>query len=253
MPVRLTQRDYAIFRLIEEHGVVLEKHISYILCSDQKPSFVRDRLRKLQYLDYVVSTHHDGMLSWWKSPTKPLVYALSPMTRDLIGAGDSVVDLRHFEIQRHLLEVANLRMIFHMDEREGRISDLQWTTIKPSAHGPCGLDAKVLFIWKGKPRSVGIINQSSRKLDNIIRRLNSAVGENSVDMVCLISADPATQQALQEHIAASVGHDPILRDCVALAPHKQLYKLGVVQTSWQGIGMRDTSIFIEGPQLPEDR
>jgi hypothetical protein len=190
------------------------------------------------------------MLSWWKSPTKPLVYALAPTTRDLIGARDGVVDLRHFEVQRHLLEVANLRMIFHMDEREGRISELQWTTIKPSAHGPCGLDAKVSFIWKGRPRRVGIINQSSRNLDNIVNRLKSAVAENAAEIVCLVSPDPAIQQAIQEHIVTSVGSDPVLRDCVALAPHKQLYKLGVVQASWQGIGMRDTSIFTEWPKRP---
>src|SRR5262249_27258463 len=189
MPVRLTERDHAIFRLIDEHGLLLEKHIANFLWSDQKPSFVRDRLRRLQYFDYVVCSTHDGKLSWWNSPTKPLMYALSPMTRELIGASDYELDLRHFEIQRHLLEVANLRMIFHKDEQNGKISNLQWTTCRPQSNRLCALDARVSLVYKDKLHNIGVLNQSSTEFDSTVSRLTAAVGDDAVETVCVISAD----------------------------------------------------------------
>ncbi len=245
MAVQLTDRDYSIFRVIEEHGVLLEKHIASFLSSGPKPSFVRDRLRKLQYSEYVICGTHDGMLSWWKSPTKPLVYALSPMARDLIAAREAEEDLRHFDIQRHLLEVANLRMLFHIEEQEGRISDLKWTTCRPKSGVPSGLDAKVSFTCNGKRYKIGIVNHASGQLDSTVKRLESAVAEGDVELVCVISPDQQRQQALQKMIAARIEDNSILHDCVALAPHKQLYKLGVVKTQWQGIGMRDMPVFVD--------
>ena len=248
MPVRLTERDHAIFRLIDEHGLLLEKHLSYFLWSDQKPSFVRDRLRRLQYFDYVVCSTHDGKLSWWNSPTQPLMYALSPMTRDLIGASDYELDLRHFEVQRHLLEVANLRMIFYKDEKDGTISNLQWTTCRPHSNRLCALDAKVSLVYQDKLHNIGVLNQSSTELDCLVSRLSAAVGDDAVEMVCVISADQERQNVLEKKITDKLGDMSWLRDCVALAPHKQLYKSGVVKTRWQGIGMRDASLFIEGSE-----
>jgi len=244
MPVQLTDRDYEIFRAIEEHGVLLEKHISYFLPANGKPSFVRDRLRRLHYCEYVVTGTHDSMLSWWNSPTKPLMYALSPATRALIGARDHDRDLGHFDYQRHLLEVANIRMLFHRDEREGRISGVQWTMKSRTPQQASALDAKVSFVNQGTLKRIGIINQSSRELENLVCRLETAIAKEDVDFVCVIAADQGRLQAVQKHLAAA-GSASMLKDRVLLTTHKQLYKSGIVNATWQDIDNTDVSILFE--------
>ena len=54
MAIQLNSRDELIFKLLEEHEVLLEKHISYFIADDAKPVLIRDRLRKLFYLDYLI-------------------------------------------------------------------------------------------------------------------------------------------------------------------------------------------------------
>src|SRR5438270_8227901 len=118
MAIQLSERDNLIFRFIDEHQVLLEKHIAWFISCDEKHVLIRDRLRKLVYLDYLLCERHGGKLPWWTTPTKPLVYMLSPMTRQLMRAADCEFDLAHAETQRHLLEVANLRMLFLVDQKE---------------------------------------------------------------------------------------------------------------------------------------
>jgi hypothetical protein len=245
MPVQLTDRDYEIFKVIEEHGVLLEKHISYFLPANGKPSFVRDRLRRLSYCEYVVTGTHDSMLSWWTSPTKPLMYALSPATRELIGAKDHDRDLGHFQYQRHLLEVANIRMLFHRDERQGRISGVQWTTKSRTPQQAAGLDAKVSFLYQGKIQKIGIINQASREIEDLARRLESTIAEEDVDLVCVIAADQSRLQAIQSHLAGATGNASVFKDRVVLTTHKQLYKSGIVDGTWQDIEKNNVSILVK--------
>src|SRR6185437_6150778 len=79
MAIQLNERDYQIFKLLDEHQVLLEKHILWFVAADDKPVLIRDRLRKLFYLDYLICQRHDNKLPWWTTPTKPLVYMLAPL------------------------------------------------------------------------------------------------------------------------------------------------------------------------------
>jgi len=56
MAIQLNDRDHLIFNLIDEHQVLLEKHISWFISGEDKPVLIRDRLRKLFYLDYYCAT-----------------------------------------------------------------------------------------------------------------------------------------------------------------------------------------------------
>src|SRR5437868_12180989 len=148
MAIQLNERDELIFNLIEEHQVLLEKHIAWFISTEPKPVLIRDRLRKLFYLDYLLCQRHRDTLPWWTTPTKPLVYTLSPMTRGLVRLGDMELDVNDLNIQRHLLEVANLRMLFHVAKTDNAIEDFDWTTC--SRIGQTGnIDSKVTFTRNG--------------------------------------------------------------------------------------------------------
>src|SRR6516225_3720429 len=135
MAIQLNERDLLIFKLISEHQVLLEKHIAWFISGEDKPVLIRDRLRKLFYLDYLLCQRHNTKLPWWTTPTKPLVYMLSPMSKSLFAISDSGVDLLDNETQRHLLEIANIRMICLVAQRAGEIADLDWTTCKVASKG----------------------------------------------------------------------------------------------------------------------
>src|SRR5580693_4875093 len=122
MAIQLNDRDHLIFKLIEEHQVLLEKHISWFIAPDDKPVLIRDRLRKLFYLDYLLCQRHSTKLPWWTTPTKPLVYMLSPMSKNISGTEEENLDLLDSSVQRHLLEVANIKMLALMAQQAGEIN-----------------------------------------------------------------------------------------------------------------------------------
>src|SRR5271163_667112 len=101
MAIQLNDRDYLIFKLLAEHNVLLEKHISWFIAGEEKPVLIRDRLRKLFYLDYLLCHKPETTLPWWTTPTKPLVYMLSPISRDISGQSSEPYDLLDEEKQRH--------------------------------------------------------------------------------------------------------------------------------------------------------
>ena len=105
MAIQLNERDHLIFKYVEEHQVLLEKHIAWFISVDQKPVLIRDRLRKLFYLDYLLCQRHKNTLPWWTTPTKPLVYTLAPLTRSLISSKDSDLDLSESDVQLLLTPV----------------------------------------------------------------------------------------------------------------------------------------------------
>src|SRR5271156_5214028 len=119
MAIQLNDRDQLIFKLIDEHQVLLEKHISWFISGEDKPVLIRDRLRKLFYLDYLLCQRHNTKLPWWTTPTKPLVYMLSPMSKSLFPISESSIDLLDNDTQRHLLEIANIRMMCLVAQRAG--------------------------------------------------------------------------------------------------------------------------------------
>ncbi len=248
MAIQINERDHLIFSLIEEHQVLLEKHISFFIACDTKPVLIRDRLRKLFYLDYLFCERHKDTLPWWTTPTKPLVYTLSPISRNVIGVGDTELDLNDNNVQRHLLEVANLRMLFLIDQNEGLISDFEWTTLNSRNGGSHHLDAKVSFVRNGVTHKIGIINHPAADKERLLNKMEAALSEADVEMVWVISRDDDHQEKLQECIAAAMGTGSALNRRIAFATHQELYKSGIVKTRWQGIEGRPANIFVESIQ-----
>ena len=241
MAIQLNDRDHLIFSLIDEHKVLLEKHISFFISlGDRKPVLIRDRLRKLFYLDYLLCERHRDTLPWWTTPTKPLVYTLSHLTRSITGVGESELDLNDADVQRHFLEVANLRMLFQVDEKDGKISDFQWKTCDATKN----VDAKVTFTRNGVTHKVGIINHPSTDHETLLNKLESALAEEDVDSVFVVSRDEAHQTALQKCVHTHMS-DSLLTGRIAFVTHQELYKNGVVKCRWQNVEMRPAAVFVD--------
>ena len=195
MAIQLNDRDHLIFKLIDEHQVLLEKHISWFISGDDKPVLIRDRLRKLFYLDYLLCHRHSTKLPWWTTPTKPLVYMLSQMTRNIAGCNATELDLFDAEVQRHLLEIANLRMLHLMDVRDGRVSDFEWSTYR-AGEKDTALDAKVMFKCDGTEHRMGIVNHPAAD-GSLLAKLESALKSESIQSVLIVNRDEGHQKALQ--------------------------------------------------------
>jgi hypothetical protein len=244
MAIQLSDRDTLIFKFIDEHHVLLEKHIAWFISCDDKPVLIRDRLRKLFYLDYLLCERHGGKLPWWTTPTKPLVYMLSPMSRQLLKAGDSEFDLSNCDTQRHLLEVANLRMLFLVDQKEGLISEVDWTTIKRTITSEQSLDAYITFKRNGALHKIGLINHPT-SAEKVVNDCHSALSEGRVDSFWVISRDEVNQAALQKALA-----NTSIASKLAFATHQDIYKSGVVKAKWQSTNGQFASVIAESVTEP---
>jgi hypothetical protein len=239
MAIQLNERDHLIFKLIDEHQVLLEKHISWFISGDDKPVLIRDRLRKLFYLDYLLCHRHGTKLPWWTTPTKPLVYMLSTLTRSMSEMPEQEVDLFDSNIQRHLLEVANLRMLYLQGVKDGLVSEFAWTTIKSVDGVKKCLDAKATFRANNACHKVGIINHPEVS-DELIGHLETAISEEKLDKILIISRDDAHQMLLQKNLAsASI---QLQKQCL-FATHHELYKSGITTTNWQTADEAASTVF----------
>ncbi|HEY9712173.1 MAG TPA: hypothetical protein V6C72_01810 [Chroococcales cyanobacterium] len=234
MAIQLNDRDQLIFKLIDEHQVLLEKHIAWFISGDDKPVLIRDRLRKLFYLDYLLCHRHGTKLPWWTTPTKPLVYMLSPMARTVAGCAEPEIDLFDAEIQRHLLEVANLRMLHLQGVKEGHIKDFTWKTCKKE--DGIKLDAIVSFNAQGKLHKLGIINHAAK--ETLAADVEAALKSADIEGVLIVSRDEAHQQILQAAISGS----SISKHCF-FSTHHEVYKTGVVLSQWQGADQKCANLF----------
>jgi hypothetical protein len=233
MAIQLSERDNLIFKFVDEHQVLLEKHIAWFISLDEKPVLIRDRLRKLFYLDYLLCERHGGKLPWWTTPTKPLVYMLSPMSRQLAKAGETVVDLNNADVQRHLLEIANLRMLYLMDQKEGNLSELQWETIRRDDIMAGGIDAIVSFKRNGAAHRIGIMNHPHKAGGELAALMQKAVSENNLESVWVISRDDAHLNQISHSIAGSA-----ISTRVLLTTHQDVYKAGMCKAKWQQPAMQ---------------
>jgi len=239
MAIQLNDRDQLIFKMIDEHQVLLEKHISWFISGDDKPVLIRDRLRKLFYLDYLLCQRHSTKLPWWTTPTKPLVYMLSPMSRQQAQSVNEELDLFDANVQRHLLEVANVRMLCLMSQKEMEITDFEWSTRKPTLTSG-SLDAVVSFNAIDKNHKVGIINHPSDKA-KLVSNIDLSFKEESVDLVLVISRDDAHQKQLQDFVtSAKSGFDA---KKVLFITHHELYKSGITKACWLNADSEETSFF----------
>lgn len=236
MAIQLNERDHLIFKLIDEHQVLLEKHISWFISGDDKPVLIRDRLRKLFYLDYLLCHRHGTKLPWWTTPTKPLVYMLAPLTRTISGLKDDEIDLFDAEVQRHLLEVANLRMMLLIGVKDNEIADLVWTTCKATEGKTKHVDATVSFKAGNKNHKLGIVNHPAADAQLAIN-VQQAI-KDGVESVLIVSRDEAHQSAIQELLATtSVSKN------VFFSTHHEVYKSGIVKSDWQGADKRSVDLF----------
>lgn len=236
MAIQLNERDHLIFKLIDEHQVLLEKHISWFISGDDKPVLIRDRLRKLFYLDYLLCHRHATKLPWWTTPTKPLVYMLAPLARTVSNLKEEEVDLFDADIQRHLLEVANLRMMHLIGVKENEISDFTWTTCKAVEGQKKHVDAIVKLTVGGNVRNFGIINHPATTAE-LISNIESAI-KGGVESVLIVSRDEAHQAEVQTLLSnSSVSKN------VFFSTHHELYKTGIVKSAWQGADQRAADLF----------
>ncbi|MBS1990355.1 MAG: hypothetical protein JSS83_07545 [Cyanobacteria bacterium SZAS LIN-3] len=244
MAIQLNDRDHLIFKLIDEHEVLLEKHISWFIAGDDKPVLIRDRLRKLFYLDYLLCHRHGSKLPWWTTPTKPLVYMLSPMTRGLSGFADNQDELLSNDFQRHHLEVANLRMLYLVAQKDQQICDFAWKTIKAERHAETGLDAKATFNCGGSATRVGLVNNvQTESVKAKLDKLASSLATENIEAVLLISRDEQDKNALQKAVLEFGGD---LATKTFFATHQELYRDGIVGVGWVMADGQKAELFKQG-------
>lgn len=233
MAIQLNDRDLLIFKLIDEHRVLLEKHISWFISGEDKPVLIRDRLRKLFYLDYLLCHRHGTKLPWWTTPTKPLVYMLSPMSKSLSGAIEEDIDVFDSNVQRHYLEVANLRMLGLMDQKDGHLTNFEWHTVKEGNGDATSIDAKVSFKNNGKQFNLAIMNHPEGNANLI-----SSIENSGVDLVLIVCRDDNHLQALQKQVQQSGS----AKRCV-FATHHELYREGFAKTNWLTSDEKQAQVF----------
>lgn len=239
MAIQLSERDTMIFKFIEEHHVLLEKHIAWFISCDEKPVLIRDRLRKLFYLDYLFCQRHGGKLPWWTTPTKPLVYMLSPLARSVVSAKETDVDLSDNEMQRHLLEIANLRMLFLMEQKSGLISDFCWQTMS-IVNGEQTVAATITFKRNGSLHRIAIINHQSMTPEKVIAASESALASGNTDMIWIISKDDASQDQVQKAMSSV-----LFNSRVAFVTHQEIYRSGIVKSKWQSVNKQFAPVIAE--------
>src|SRR5277367_3014224 len=246
MAIQLNDRDHLIFKMIDEHQVLLEKHISWFIAGEDKPVLIRDRLRKLFYLDYLLCQRHGTKLPWWTTPTKPLVYMLAPMSKRVAEMGDSPLDLFDSGVQRHLLEVANIRMLCLIAKKEADLEDFEWATLKPSLTEGNNFDAIVSLKARGRQRKIGIVNHPADK-DAFLKGASRAIEENQVQDILVVSRDEAHQKDTQELVSKNLGKAELKR--FLFVTHHELYRSGIAKACMQTEDRQNINVFGE-PCLP---
>lgn len=250
MAIQLNERDHLIFKLISEHQVLLEKHIAWFIAGEDKPVLIRDRLRKLFYLDYLLCQRHNSKLPWWTTPTKPLVYMLSPMSRTISDTAAESIDLFDSEVQRHFLEVANIRMVCLVAKRAGEIDDLTWSTCRTNVPEKRSLDAVVTLISKGRVRKVGIINHPN--CDEVqLESLQASFINHGVDIIGIVSRDENHQETIRKHL--SQYKDGLDFSKILLVTHHSLYKCGIAKACWNSAKYETINLIdgsVSGPTGP---
>jgi hypothetical protein len=132
------------------------------------------------------------------------------------------------KVQRHYLELANLRMLLLMAQKDGLISSVQWTTIKSTSTAPT-IEATVSFVAGSEQKTVGIINSPFAEGQSLVMQLEAAFKESGVNQLWIICQDKIHQALLQEIVAAA----KLFGDKVLFATHSDLYSLGIARSKWQ--------------------
>jgi hypothetical protein len=227
MAIQINERDHLIFKIIDEHKVLLEKHIAWFIAPDAKPVLIRDRLRKLFYLDYLLCQRHGTKLPWWTTPTKPLVYMLSPMSKSISGTSDDALDLLDSNVQRHLLEVANIKMLGLIAQQAGEINNFDWVTHSGSTQTT--LDAIMTFSTNDRSLKIAVINHPSDK-EKLLADLESLFYANTIDRAIIVCRDTNYQDTLQRFLAEQTRKFDLSK--IYFATHQELYKTSIAKAHY---------------------
>lgn len=227
MAIQINERDHLIFKIIDEHKVLLEKHIAWFIAPEAKPVLIRDRLRKLFYLDYLMCQRHGTKLPWWTTPTKPLVYMLSPMSKSMSGTSEETLDLLDSGVQRHLLEVANIKMLGLMAQQAGEINSFNWVTY--SGNGQITLDAVMTFTAGDRSFKIAVINHPSDR-EKLLADLDCLFTENTIEQTIIVCRDANSQKALQNFLGEQTRKFDLRK--IYFATHQELYKTSVTRAPY---------------------
>ncbi len=220
MAIQINDRDQLIFKLIDEHKVLLEKHISYFISDDNiKPVLIRDRLRKLFYLDYLSCKRYDFKLSWWTTPTKPIMYMLTGMSKEVIGNVEIDIEDIDDKLQKHYLELANLRMLYHIAQSNNKISDFKWQTLKNNCKFTGGFDAIVSFTLNNQSVKKAIIN-CNKASEISLENIKNDMSLNSIDEILIVFQSQEDLDVFQKFINT----DLVLSKICNLTTHQLVYK-----------------------------
>ena len=226
MAIQLNQRDYLIFQLLVEHTVLLEKHIAWFVAHEEKPVLIRDRLRKLFYLDYLLCQRYDNKLSWWTTPTKPLVYMLAPLAASMAGSKTPNIDTSDTNQQKKYLEIANIRMIFLIAQTKGIVQNFKWTTCGSANNGYI-LDAVISCDSKSASYNLGLLCHPVIDRD-LLAKIEKEMIEKKITNIMIVCGDQTHQVDLQKLLTGS----KILSDKTVFAVHQDLYKNGIDKVLW---------------------
>lgn len=245
MAIQLNERDYLIFKLLTEHKVLLEKHVAWFITHEDKPVLIRDRLRKLFYLDYLLCQRYDGKLPWWTTPTKPLVYMLAPLANAISGyANDEALDSLQ---QQRYLEIANIRMIFLIAQTEGFIQNFQWTTCSSNGNGNSLFDALVSCSSQNGNHKIGLLSHPELNAE-LIAKIEKEVSVQNVSNVMIISRDLQHQNSLRKLLAE---HQTLAIDNkIIFGIHQDLYKNGIDKVQLFNIAGETINFFVQSNKKP---
>ena len=221
MAIELNERDYLIFKRVEEHRALLEKHISWLICNDDHMAVIRNRLRKLYFCGYLLRDQHSEPLAWLETPSTAFVYRLSSAARSVSGCEQLDEDLLGSDEFAHYIELANLRTLFLREMKAHRISDCSWKTIE-RLDAP-NIDATVSFNVCDKHYLFGVLNHP-RLDDSLCDKIQSFLNQQVNYKLLIVSSEESHQRALRKMINVSN-----LSGRCLLSTHRQLYKCGIVE------------------------
>jgi hypothetical protein len=238
MAIQLNERDQLIFKLIDEHHVLLEKHISWFIAESDKPVLIRDRLRKLFYLDYLQCHRHGSKLPWWTTPTKPLVYMLTGISRQ--SDENEELDLFDSAVQRHFLEVANIRMLCLMAKKDGDLKDFEWLTYRAPNGQYSNLDALISIKTESNEQVLGLINHPEAD-HQFLLRLKNCLSQTPARGILVVSRDEAHQKQLQELLCTHGDNAWFQR--VLFVTHHELYRNGITKACLEKSEKQQVNLF----------
>jgi hypothetical protein len=236
MAIQINERDQLIFKIIDEHKVLLEKHIAWFIAPDDKPVLIRDRLRKLFYLDYLLCQRHGTKLPWWTTPTKPLVYMLSPMSKHISGTAEDTIDLLDSNVQRHLLEVANIKMLGLMAQQAGEMNNFNWVTHVGNTQTT--LDATMTFRANDRTYKIAVVNHPNDK-EQLLSDLDAHFADNSIDRVLIVCRDNNYQESLQKFLTEQSKTFDLGK--IFFATHQELYKSSITRARYLNVHRQSTT------------